>query len=50
MEKVESKNFDKKLATDKQKKYLMDLAHKKGLCITQKELDNMTREQASKTI
>lgn len=37
-------------ATDKQKKYLMDLAYKKGVCITQKELDRMTREQASETI
>ena len=37
-------------ATEKQKQYLMDLAYKKGLCITQRELDRMTREQASKTI
>jgi len=37
-------------ATEKQKEYLMDLAYKKGFCITQTELDKMTREQASKTI
>jgi len=28
----------------------MDLAYKNGVCITQKELDRMTKEQASKTI
>jgi hypothetical protein len=37
-------------ATEKQKQFLMDLAYKKGFCITQTELDRMTREQASKTI
>jgi len=40
----------KEPATERQKHYLMDLAYKKGLCMTQKELDRMTREQASKTI
>jgi len=40
----------KEPATDRQKQYLMDLAYKKGLCITQTELDRMTRERASKTI
>jgi hypothetical protein len=40
----------KEPATERQKQYLMDLAYKKGLCITQTELDRMTREQASKTI
>jgi len=28
----------------------MDLAYKKGLCITQTELNRMTREEASRTI
>jgi hypothetical protein len=37
-------------ATDKQKHYLMDLAYRKGVCITQIELDRMTKEKASKTI
>lgn len=40
----------KEPATERQKRYLMDLAYKKGLCITQRELDRMTREEASKTI
>lgn len=40
----------KEPATERQKQYLMDLAYKKGLCITQTELDRMTREQASRTI
>jgi len=40
----------KEPASERQKQYLMDLAYKKGLCITQTELDRMTREQASKTI
>jgi len=40
----------KEPATERQKHYLMDLAYKKGLCITQRELDRMTREQASKII
>jgi len=40
----------KELATERQKQYLMDLAYRKGLCITQTELDRMTREQASRTI
>jgi len=40
----------KEPATERQKQYLMDLAYKKGFCITQIELDRMTREQASKTI
>jgi len=40
----------KEPATERQKHYLMDLAYKKGLCITQRELDKMTREQASRTI
>ena len=40
----------KEPATERQKHYLMDLAYEKGLCITQKELDRMTREQASETI
>jgi len=40
----------KEPASERQKCYLMDLAYKKGLCITQRELDRMTREQASKTI
>lgn len=37
-------------ASEKQKRYLMDLAYEKGVCITQRELDRMTREEASKTI
>jgi len=37
-------------ATEKQKQYLLDLAYEKGVCITQKQIDRMTREQASKTI
>ena len=40
----------KEPATERQKYYLMDLAYKKGFCITQTELDRMTREEASKTI
>jgi hypothetical protein len=40
----------KEPATERQKNYLMDLAYKKGVCITQKELDRMTREKASETI
>lgn len=40
----------KEPASERQKQYLMDLAYKKGLCITQTELDRMTREQASRTI
>ena len=40
----------KEKATERQKHFLMDLAYKNGVCITQKELDRMTREQASKTI
>lgn len=40
----------KEKATDRQKEFLMDLAYKNGVCITQKELDRMTREEASKTI
>ena len=41
---------DKEKATERQKQFLMDLAYKNGVCVTQKELDRMTREQASKTI
>ena len=44
------KDFEKQLATEKQKRYLIHLAYKKGLCVTQKELDNMTKKEASKTI
>lgn len=40
----------KEPTTERQKNYLMDLAYKNGVCITQKELDRMTREKASKTI
>lgn len=40
----------KEKATEKQKQFLMDLAYKNGVCITQKELDRMTREKASRTI
>lgn len=40
----------KEPATERQKRYLMDLAYEKGFCITLTELDRMTREQASKTI
>ena len=40
----------KEAATERQKNFLMDLAYKNGVCITQKELDRMTREQTSKTI
>lgn len=40
----------KEKATERQKHFLMDLAYKNGVCITQKELDRMTRKQASKTI
>jgi hypothetical protein len=43
-------NPGKEPATERQKQYLMDLAYKKGLCITQTELDRMTREKASRTI
>lgn len=40
----------KKIETEMQKHYIMDLLFKKGLCITRNEIDRMTREQASKTI
>jgi chromosome segregation and condensation protein ScpB len=47
---IEMESNEGQPATEKQKQFLMDLAYKKGLCITQTELDRMTREQASKTI
>ncbi len=37
-------------ATEKQKCYLMDLAYRNGVCITQRELERITKEQASKTM
>ena len=46
----ETEDYTKELATDRQKQYLMDLAFKKGLSLTQEELDSMTRDQASKAI
>jgi hypothetical protein len=39
----------KEKATERQKEFLIDLAYKNGVCITQKELDGMTREQARET-
>lgn len=43
-------NLGKEKATERQRQFLMDLVYKNGVCITQKELDRMTRDQASKTI
>jgi len=43
-------NPGKEPATERQKHYLMDLAYKKGLYVSQIELDRMTRQQASKAI
>lgn len=51
MQKAEPvKGFSNEPATQRQKHYLMDLAYKKGLQITQKELGRMTKEEASRTI
>ena len=43
-------NADNKMATEKQKGYLLDLAEEKGLRLTQSDVDKMTKEQASRTI
>ena len=43
-------DYSKEPATDRQKQYLSDLAFRKGLNLSQEELDRMTRDQASRAI
>ena len=43
-------NADNKMATEKQKNYLLDLAEEKSMRLTQSDVDKMTKEQASRTI
>ena len=41
---------DKQMATEKQKRYLMNLAKTKGAKLTEDDINKMTRKQASKAI
>ena len=46
----DNSSADKQIATEKQKNYLLNLVKAKGAKLTESDINNMTRKQASKAI